>query len=110
MENEERQMDKVFVMDGYEKRLLIEGLNHCRTQFLEENKPIEDVNDMLLKVMKAKSKRISDNVVYRIKMKEYDYRVLIAALNVYQINQESTGVDDIATSKLIIKVIDAYGY
>ncbi len=47
--------------------------------------------------------------VYRIKMKDYDYRVLIDALNAYRLYQKAAGIDSTATSQLLLKVLDAYG-
>lgn len=108
IKREDAKIDKVFVMESSEKRLLIEGLTHCRTQFIEEDKPIEDVNDMFMKVIKAKSKRISDKVIYKIKMKEYDYRVMIALLNIYRLSQEAAGIDNDATCQLLLRVINAH--
>lgn len=101
-------MEKVFVMDSFEKRLLIEYLNGCRTIFLEENKPIEDVNDILMKVIKARSKHINDKIVYKMKMKDFDYRVLIGALNSYRLYQKSAGLDRSNMNKILLKIIDAY--
>lgn len=102
-------MDKIFVMESFEKRMLIGYLNDCRTLFLEENKPIEDVNDMLMKVIKAKSKRISDKVVYRMKMTDFDYRILIGALHTFKLHQKTIGVDTTDLNQLLLKVLDAYG-
>lgn len=47
--------------------------------------------------------------IYRIKMKDYDYRVLIDALNAYRLHQKAAGIDNTATSQLLLKVLDAYG-
>ena len=47
--------------------------------------------------------------VYRIKMKDYDYRVLIDALNAYRLHQQAAGFDNTATSQLLLKILDAYG-
>lgn len=49
------------------------------------------------------------STVYKIKMKDYDYRVLIDALNAYRLHQRATGIDNAATSQLLLKVLDAYG-
>jgi len=40
-----------------EHKLLIEILNYARSVFIDEVKPIEDVNELLVKTMKAKTKR-----------------------------------------------------
>lgn len=47
--------------------------------------------------------------VYRIKMKDYDYRVLIDALNAYRLYQKAAGIDSTATSQLLLKVLETYG-
>lgn len=43
--------------------------------------------------------------IYRIKMKDYDYRVLIDALNAYRIHQKVAGIDNTATVQLLLKVL-----
>jgi len=40
-----------------EHKLLIELLNYARSVFIDEGNPIEDVNELLVKAMKAKAKR-----------------------------------------------------
>jgi len=40
-----------------EHKLLIELLNYARSVFIDEGKPIEDVNELLVKAMKARTKR-----------------------------------------------------
>ena len=47
--------------------------------------------------------------VYKIKMKDFDYRVLIDALNSYRLYQRENGIDTTETCKLLLKVLDAYG-
>lgn len=47
--------------------------------------------------------------VYRLKMKDFDYRVLIDALNSYRLYQKASGIDSTETSRLLLKVLNAYG-
>lgn len=47
--------------------------------------------------------------VYRIKMKEFDYRILISAMSAYRQKQIANGEDTTQINKLLLKVLDAYG-
>ena len=51
--------DKIVVtLDGFEQRLLVNGLNDFRNDLLREEKPTEDVDELILKVIDApKEKR-----------------------------------------------------
>ena len=42
----------------FEHRLAIMGMNHFRNHLLQTGKPTEDVDDLLLKLIKAKRKRM----------------------------------------------------
>ena len=53
-------MERVITVNDFELRVLIETLNHRRTEFLAQNKPTEDVNAMLLKVIDAPPKKKKD--------------------------------------------------
>ena len=53
-------MERVITVNDFEQRVLIETLNHRRTEFLAQNMPTEDVNAILLKVIDAPSKRKKD--------------------------------------------------
>ena len=47
-------VEKVVVtLDGFEQRLLVNGLNDFRNDLLREEKPTEDVDDLILKVIDA---------------------------------------------------------
>ena len=46
-------------LDDFENRLAIVGMNHFRNHLLQTGKPTEDVVALLLKLAKAKRKRIS---------------------------------------------------
>lgn len=43
----------VVTLDGFEQRLLVNGLNDFRNDLLKEEKPTEDVDDLILKVIDA---------------------------------------------------------
>ena len=48
----------VVTLDGFEQRLLVSGLNDFRSDLLRDDKPTEDVDDLILKVIDApKEKR-----------------------------------------------------
>ena len=49
-------------LDYFEHRLLINCVNKARTLFLEQDKPTEDVDDLLVKIIKASSKKVSVRV------------------------------------------------
>jgi hypothetical protein len=53
-------MERVITVNDFEQRVLIETLNQRRTEFLAQNKPTEDVNVMLLKVIDAPPKKKKD--------------------------------------------------
>lgn len=46
-------------LDDFEHRLAITGMSHFRNYLLQTGKPTEDVDALLLKLVKAKRKRIS---------------------------------------------------
>ena len=48
--------------DDFEYRLLVGCVNVARTMYLEQNKPTEDVDDLLVKIIKAPSKKVSVRV------------------------------------------------
>ena len=49
-------------LDDFEHRLLVGCVNVARTMYLEQNKPTEDVDDLLVKIIKAPSKKVSVRV------------------------------------------------
>lgn len=49
-------------LDDFEHRLLIGCVNVARTMYLEQNKSTEDVDDLLVKIIKAPSKKVSMRV------------------------------------------------
>ena len=49
-------------LDDFEHRLLIGCVNVVRTMYLDQKKPTEDVYDLLVKIIKAPSKKVSMRV------------------------------------------------
>jgi hypothetical protein len=50
------------ILDDLEHRLLVGCVNAARTMFLEQNKPTEDIDELLIKIIKAPSKKVSVRV------------------------------------------------
>jgi hypothetical protein len=55
-----RNESRVIEVSDYEHRVMMEALADRRNDFISENKPTEDVSDLLLKVIDAPSKRKKD--------------------------------------------------
>ena len=53
-----KQPKRHIYLDDYEWRALIKGVNEYRKQVIDENGCVEVVNDLLLKIVKAPTKRI----------------------------------------------------
>lgn len=54
---------KIITLDDFEQRLMVSGLMDFRNDLIKEEKPTEDINDLILKVIDAptkKEKRIFD--------------------------------------------------
>lgn len=54
---------KVITLGDFEQRLMVSGLMDFRNDLIKEEKPTEDINDLILKVIDAptkKGKRIFD--------------------------------------------------
>ena len=49
---------KYFYLDDFERRLLIGCLMTARNEYIHEDKPIEDVNELILKIIDAPSKKL----------------------------------------------------
>lgn len=45
-------------LDSFEHRLAIAGINHFRNQLIQTEKPTEDVDALLLKLLKAPMRKI----------------------------------------------------
>ena len=48
---------KVMTLDDFEQRLMVSGLMDFRNDLLKEEKPTEDINDLILKVIDAPTKK-----------------------------------------------------
>ena len=48
---------KVITLDDFEQRLMVSGLMDFRNDLLKEEKPTEDINDLILKVIDAPNKK-----------------------------------------------------
>ena len=55
-----RDVKRVIEVSDYEHRVMMEALNDRRNDFISENKPTEDVSDLLLKVIDAPMKKKKD--------------------------------------------------
>ncbi len=53
-----KEIKRCLVLDDFEYRLLVGCVNKSRTMFIEEDKPIEDVSALLLKIIDAPTKKI----------------------------------------------------
>ena len=49
-------------LDDFEHRLAIVGMNHFRNYLIQAGKPTEDVDTLLLKLLKAKRKHIQNSI------------------------------------------------
>lgn len=48
---------KVITLDDFEQRLMVSGLMDFRNDLLKEEKPTDDINDLILKVIDAPTKK-----------------------------------------------------
>ena len=48
---------KVLTLDEFEQRLMVSGLRDFRNDLLKDDKPTEDINDLILKVIDAPTKK-----------------------------------------------------
>ena len=49
-------------LDDFEHRPAVVGMNHFRNYLIQTGKPTEDVDALLLKLLKAKRKHIRNNI------------------------------------------------
>lgn len=49
---------KYFYLDDFEHRLLVGCLMSVRNEYLHDGKPIEDVDDLILKIIDAPSRKL----------------------------------------------------
>ena len=52
---------RVVMLDDFEQRLMVNGLTDFRNDLLREEKPTEDVDDLILKVIDAPTKKEKRN-------------------------------------------------
>ena len=52
-----RDENVVISLDSFEQRLMVSGLAEFRNGLLEREKPTEDVDDLILKIIDAPSKK-----------------------------------------------------
>ncbi len=48
---------KVITLDDFEQRLMVSGLMDFRNDLLRDEKPTEDINDLILKAIDAPTKK-----------------------------------------------------
>ena len=48
---------RVVSLDEFEHNLLINGMNEFRNQLLQDDRPTEDIDELLLKLIDAKTRR-----------------------------------------------------
>ena len=48
---------KIITVDDFDHRLMVNGLNNFRNDLIKEDKPTEDVDELLLKVIDAPVKK-----------------------------------------------------
>lgn len=48
---------KVVMLDDFEQRLMVSGLMDFRNDLLRDEKPTEDINDLILKAIDAPTKK-----------------------------------------------------
>ena len=48
---------KVLTLDEFEQRLMVSGLMDFQNDLLKDDKPTEDINDLILKVIDAPTKK-----------------------------------------------------
>lgn len=48
---------KIITVDNFDHRLMVNGLNNFRNDLIKEDKPTEDVDELILKVIDAPTKK-----------------------------------------------------
>ena len=51
------EAQRIMTMDDFEHRLLVGCINKARTEYMEEGKPTEDINELLIKAIEAPTKK-----------------------------------------------------
>lgn len=52
-----REQKRILELTDFELRLLVAYINTARSKYIDEDKPIEDVNLLLIKTLNAKLKK-----------------------------------------------------
>ena len=53
-----KEQKRILELTDFKWRLLVSCLNTARSKYIDECKPIEDVNILLIKVMSTKQKKV----------------------------------------------------
>ena len=53
-----RETRRHIYLDDFEHRLLVSSLVTARNEYLREDKPREDINDLILKIIDAPAKKL----------------------------------------------------
>ena len=53
-----RDQKRFLELNDFEWQLLVRCINKARSKYIDEGKPIDDVNILLVKAMKAKLKKV----------------------------------------------------
>lgn len=51
------EVKRVVTLNDFERRLMVVGLTEFRNRLIQQNKPTEDINALLLKVIDAPTKK-----------------------------------------------------
>lgn len=62
-----KEEKKVVEVTDYEQRVMVNGLMNFRNDLIAENKPVEDVNELIVRVIDAPSKKTRRNRDYEIR-------------------------------------------
>lgn len=62
-----KEEKKVVEVTDYEQRVMVNGLMNFRNDLIAENKPVEDVNELIVRVIDAPSKKARRNRDYEIR-------------------------------------------
>lgn len=49
---------RCFYLDDFEHRLLVSCVMTARNEYIHQDKPIEDINELILKIIDAPSKKL----------------------------------------------------
>lgn len=52
-----KEEQRVLTLDDFEHRIVVHALNDLRNEQLEQNRPTEDIDELLLRTIEAPTKR-----------------------------------------------------